>query len=137
MKRDARRVRWFVPVIVVSLFSGTVATQAFAQDKLLLHKDWQLQSSCEVKASGAQISTAGFDAHTWHHSDVPTTVVGALVADKTYPDPNYGMNLMSLPGFVNDRQHFFSNQDMPKDSPFRCSWCFGRRSMPWGSFSWL
>jgi exo-1,4-beta-D-glucosaminidase len=121
----ARRLhRWFVPEIVGLIFCGMVATQAGAQDKLLLDKDWQLQSSCEVKAGGVQISTAGFDAHEWHHSDVPITVVGALVADKAYPDPNYATNLLSFPGFVNDRQHFFSNQDMPKDSPFRCSWWF-------------
>ena len=113
-----------VPVVVGLLFCGIAVTPAAAQDKLLLDKDWQLESSCDAKADAAQVSTAGFDAHSWHHSAVPTTVVGALVADKTYPDPNYGTNLLSFPGFVNDRQHFFSNQDMPKDSPFRCSWWF-------------
>src|SRR5262249_25333548 len=70
------------------------------------------------------VSTVGFDPNGWHHGDVPNTVVGALVGDKTYPDPNYSTNLRSFPGFSDDRQHFFSNMDMPKDSPFRCSWWF-------------
>src|SRR5260370_40882889 len=103
---------------------GSTAAVAAESEKLFLRKDWQLQSSCEVKAGGAEISAAGFSASGWHHADIPSTVVGALVTDKTYPDPNYGTNFLSFPGFSNDRQHFFANKDMPKDSPFRCSWWF-------------
>ncbi|HLB86374.1 MAG TPA: hypothetical protein VJK29_01845, partial [Terriglobales bacterium] len=66
--------------------------------RIYLHKNWQVQSSCEGKASGEQISSVGFDAAAWHKTDVPSTVVGVLVADKTYPDPNYGTNLKSFPG---------------------------------------
>src|ERR1700684_3092159 len=62
-------------------------------EKTLLHKDWQVQSSCEHKAGGERISTAGFEAGGWHRSDIPATVVGVLVTDKTYADPNYGTNL--------------------------------------------
>jgi exo-1,4-beta-D-glucosaminidase len=107
------------------------AAGAFAADdpgdqhaKLFLHKNWQLQSSCETKASGEQVSAAGFDASGWHHADMPSTVVGALVNDKTYPDPTYGTNLKSLPGMDYSSKTFFAMQDMPKDSPFRCSWWF-------------
>ena len=109
----------------LALVSPQTANGADAQDNAIyLHKDWQLQSSCEVKANGEQISTVGFDAKSWHHSDMPSTVVAALVADKTYPEPAYGTNLRKFPGFSDDRQHFFSNLDMPKDSPFRCAWWF-------------
>src|SRR5882762_8382609 len=89
-----------------------------------LHKNWQIQSSCEVKAAGEQISSAGFDAKGWHKADVPATVVGALVTDKTYPDPNYGTNLKSLPGMNYSDKNLFANQDMPDGSPFRCSWWY-------------
>src|SRR5256885_3038078 len=95
-----------------------------------LQKNWQLQSSCETQSTGAQISTVGFDAAKWHHANSPSTVVAALVADKTYPDPTYGTNLRSLPGFVDDRQHFFSNTDMPEGSPFRCSWWYRTEFTP-------
>jgi len=107
-----------------SLLTGRAAFAADGPSKIFLHKDWQIQSSCEAKASGAEISTAGFDAKGWHHADIPATVVGALVTDKTYPDPDYGTNLRSFPGFNDDPQHFFSNLDMPKGSPFRCAWWF-------------
>jgi exo-1,4-beta-D-glucosaminidase len=104
--------------------SGRAASSADESSRIYLHKDWQIQSSCEVKASGAEISAPGFDAKGWHRSDIPSTVVGALVTDKTYPDPNYGTNLKSFPGMRYSSKSFFANQDMPKDSPFRCSWWF-------------
>src|SRR6266446_1908311 len=114
---------------VLSLFAGLLLTGRAAvgadePSKIFLHKDWQIQSSCEVKAGGAEISALGFEAKGWHHADIPATVVGALVTDKTYPDPDYGTNLRSLPGFNDDPQHFFSNLDMSKGSPFRCAWWF-------------
>lgn len=92
--------------------------------KISLHENWRIQSSCEVKAGGAEISTAEFRAESWHKASVPTTVVAALVADGTYPDPYYGLNLKSLPGMDYPSSSFFANQPMPADSPFRCSWWF-------------
>jgi exo-1,4-beta-D-glucosaminidase len=100
------------------------ASLADESGKILLNHGWELQSSCEVKASGAQVSAVGFDATKWHHTDLPSTVVGALVNDKTYPDPTYGTNLKSLPGMDYSSKTFFAMQDMPKDSPFLCSWWF-------------
>jgi exo-1,4-beta-D-glucosaminidase len=122
------RCSWFVAVLASTLLgaAGAFAAENAANQpgKLFLHKDWQLQSSCEVKAGGAQVSVAGLDASGWHHADVPSTVVGALVTDKTYPDPSYGTNLRSLPGMDYSSKSFFALQDMPKGSPFRCSWWF-------------
>jgi exo-1,4-beta-D-glucosaminidase len=92
--------------------------------RIYLHRNWQIQSSCEVQAAGAQISMVGFDAKGWHQADIPATVVGALVTDKTYPDPNYGTNLKSLPGMNYSDKTFFANQEMPEGSPFRCSWWY-------------
>ncbi|MFZ3215765.1 MAG: sugar-binding domain-containing protein [Candidatus Acidiferrales bacterium] len=89
-----------------------------------LHSGWSLQSSCKVSATGEQISQAGFQAAGWHSTDVPTTVVAALVADKTYPDPYFGKNLRDIPGTTYPIGKNFSLLSMPQDSPFRCSWWF-------------
>jgi exo-1,4-beta-D-glucosaminidase len=97
---------------------------ADASEKVSLELGWQLQSSCAAKVGGEQVSAVGFDANQWHHTDLPSTVVGALVNDKTYPDPTFGTNLKSLPGMDYSSKSFFALQDMPKDSPFRCSWWF-------------
>jgi exo-1,4-beta-D-glucosaminidase len=106
-----------------------------------LDKDWQVQSSCDDKAGGEKVSSAGFDASRWHRSDIPATVVGVLVTDRTYPDPNYGMNLKSLPGMNYDDKTFFANQDMPPGSPFICSWWYRTEftppAGPPGKTAWL
>ena len=85
---------------VASLSAGQAALAGPATEpgKTFLHEGWQLQSSCVAKASGEKISTAGFDANSWHKATIPATVVGALVTDKTYADPDYGKNLLSIPG---------------------------------------
>src|SRR5215471_13863534 len=87
-----------------------------------LNANWQIQSSCEAKASGEQVSTVGFDAKSWHKTTVPNTAVGSLVDDKTYADPTYGTNLKNLPGMNYSSATFFALQDMPEGSPFKCSW---------------
>jgi exo-1,4-beta-D-glucosaminidase len=87
-----------------------------------LNDGWQIQSSCEVKVTGEQVSAAGFAASGWHKTTVPNTVVGTLVDDKTYPDPTYGTNLKKLPGMNYSEKSFFALLDMPEGSPFRCSW---------------
>src|SRR5258707_4572866 len=111
---------------IVSLVLPMVAAGATEAQpaRIYLHKNWQIQSSCEVKATGERISSVGFDAKGWHKADMPATVVGALVTDKTYPDPNYGTNLKSFPGMNYSDKNLFANQDMPEDSPFRCSWWY-------------
>jgi len=92
--------------------------------KFYFHGLWKMQSSCVDKSAGEAISAPGFDAKSWHSAEIPGTVVGALVADKTLPDPNYGLNLKSFPGVSLGGDEPFSNRDMPADSPFRCSYWF-------------
>src|ERR1700682_5545848 len=117
--------RCFALMLVAGLLlTGRAAFSADGSSKIFLHKDWQIQSSCEAKASGDEISAPGFNAKGWHHSDIPSTVVGALVSDKTYLDPNYGTNMKWFPGMNYSSKSFFANQDMPKGSPFLCSWWF-------------
>lgn len=92
--------------------------------KVYLQSGWRLQSSCQFAATGDQISTSGFKTDGWHSTEVPSTVVAALVADKTYPDPYYAMNLRDIPGTTYPIGKNFSLLPMDKDSPFRCSWWY-------------
>ena len=124
---SARMLLWAFTVLVVLVIAGATEDQPA---RTYLHNNWQIQSSCEVKAAGEQISSAGFDAKGWHKTDIPATVVGALVTDKTYTDPNYGTNLKSIPGMNHSDKHLFANQDMPEDSPFRCSWWYRTEFTP-------
>ncbi len=122
--------RMFGAVVLLVLPGIAAAAAEEVSARSYLHKNWQIQSSCEVKSGGEQISLAGFDAKSWHKSDIPATVVGALVTDKTYPDPNYGTNLKSFPGMNYSDKNLFANQDMPECSPFRCSWWYRTEFTP-------
>ena len=95
-----------------------------ANARIDLRDNWMLQSSCKISAKGAKISLAGFPTDGWHATTVPSTVVAALVADKTYPDPYFSDNLRSIPGTTYAVGKMFSVMPMPKDSPFRCSWWY-------------
>jgi exo-1,4-beta-D-glucosaminidase len=113
----------FLILLVAS--AGAAAQDAEESSaRVYLHKDWQIQSSCEVKATGEQISALGFDASGWHNAKIPSTVVAALVGDKTYPDPFYATNLHSFPGMYPSNKILFANRELPKDSPFLCSWWY-------------
>ncbi|HXM94291.1 MAG TPA: beta galactosidase jelly roll domain-containing protein [Candidatus Dormibacteraeota bacterium] len=122
------RVRKALVVLALVTLGGlpSLAAEETAQSgaKTFLHKQWQIQSSCEKAGTGERISTSGFEAKGWHKTDIPATVVGVLVTDKTYPDPNYGTNLKSFPGMHESNKTFFANFDMPAGSPFHCSWWY-------------
>src|SRR5208283_1164153 len=121
--------RIFVAALAFSLFAfGSFNLSAKETSSTLpridLHGIWKMQSSCVDRSSGEAISTPGFAANGWHSAEIPGTVVGALVTDKTLPDPNFGMNLKQFPGIVLGGDMPFSNRDMPPDSPYRCSFWF-------------
>ena len=113
---------------LAAMFSFVLALplQAFDQSptRLELHDNWTLQSACKISAPGPKISLAGFPTDGWHKITVPSTVVAALVADKTYADPYFGDNLRQLPGMDYPAGKMFSIRSMPKDSPYRCSWWY-------------
>ena len=98
--------------------------RATPDQQLPLRTGWQLQSSCQAQVAGEQVSTPGFQGVGWHATTVPSTVLAALVADGTYPDPDFGMNLRKIPGTTYPIGKNFANLPMPKDSPFACSWWY-------------
>ncbi len=104
--------------------SRHASTASSRADSRLPLQRWLLQSSCKVNANGEQVSSVQFKPEGWHNAQVPTTVVAALVADKTYPDPYFGMNLRSIPGTTYPIATNFAHVPVPDDSPFKCSWWF-------------
>jgi exo-1,4-beta-D-glucosaminidase len=66
-------------------------------DRTVLSDGWRIQASAQVADEGAAISTPGYDASGWHPARVPSTVLAALVADGTYPDPTVRDQLADIP----------------------------------------
>jgi exo-1,4-beta-D-glucosaminidase len=85
---------------------------------------WNLQSSTKVADTGDVISTPAYEPKAWYTVTVPTTVVAALVKEKVYPDPTFGMNLRQFPGVTYPIGANFSNYAMEQDSPFAVAWWY-------------
>jgi exo-1,4-beta-D-glucosaminidase len=99
-------------------------TPAGSEDVIQLHDGWTLASSCRVDKGGEVISTAHYAPTGWYPVTVPTTVVAALVKNKVYADPDYGMNLRHYPGMNYPIGANFSNIPMRQDSPFMVPWWY-------------
>jgi len=103
-------------------------TSASASETMFALRDgWSLQSSSKVEAKGEVISTPRFVPKAWYQASVPTTVVAALVKNKTLPDPDFGMNLRQMPGIAYPVGANFSNIAMPQDSPYAVSWWYRKQ----------
>src|SRR5712671_6203974 len=57
-----------------------------------LHDNWYVQSSANVTATGATISTQGFSIAGWLKTNIPATPVGAQLDNALYPSPYVGQN---------------------------------------------
>ena len=104
-------------------------------DKLILGEHWSLQSSAKVEAKGQIVSTAAFIPHGWHDVTVPSTVVAALVKDKTLPDPFFAMNLREFAGVTYPIGGNFSNIAMEPESPYAVSWWYRKQFAAPASYS--
>jgi exo-1,4-beta-D-glucosaminidase len=122
------------PRLIVPLFVALLAPIAFAQarasaqttsnSRLALSDGWTLQSSGKVADTGDVISTPRYQPKGWYPVTVPTTVFAALVKQKAYPDPDFGMNLRQVPGVTYPIGSNFSNIEMEPDSPFAVAWWY-------------
>lgn len=111
-----------IPTVLLLLLWVTGA--APAQEPLMLHAGWLIQSSAKAGADGATISSPGYRPAGWYRATVPSTVVGALVEDGIYPDPFFGMNLRSLPGVTYPIGANFVHTAMAPESPFAVAWWY-------------
>jgi exo-1,4-beta-D-glucosaminidase len=114
--------------LAVWLFCGFFLASPYLVAQIPVHREylngtWRIQSSCQDKTGGEQLSVAGYNDSQWRPAEVPGTVFGALVTDKLVADPDYGLNLKQTPGFSEGRIPF-ADRDMPSDSPYRCSFWF-------------
>jgi len=92
--------------------------------RLDLAKDWSLQSSARVPEQGNEISRQSFKSSGWYQTDVPATVLAALVKNGVYRHPFFGMNLRNIPGTTYPIGRNFSNLPMPAGSPFKVPWWY-------------
>src|ERR1700722_1760444 len=132
MNSRKRRAIAFFPLAQLLVLSSLLAQNATPvkhtiEAKSVLRDGWSLQTSAKVEAKGEVISTPQFSPRGWHEVTVPTTVVAALVKEKTLPDPLFGMNLRDFPGINYPVGANFSNIAMAPDSPYAVSWWYRKQ----------
>ena len=106
-------------IIAVLLLSLNAMSQTNSTGKILLQDNWAIQSSGDVQADGKSISMPSYQPLKWYPATVPSTVLGTLVQNKVYPDPYYGTNIESIPGYSTSRRG-----EAPENSPFRIAWWY-------------
>jgi len=107
-----------------SIFAAQPPGANSPHTSVALASGWQLQSSARVPERGSVISQGNFKPAGWYKTDVPSTVLAALVKNKVYRHPYFGMNLRYIPGTTYPIGKNFSNLHMPAGSPFKAPWWY-------------
>ncbi len=106
-------------LLLLILATCNASGQTSLTDKLILKENWTIQSADSIKGTGKEISSAEWKAEKWYNATMPSTVLAALVQNKIYPDPYYGTNIQSLPGYFSQRR-----SEIPANSPYKTSWWY-------------
>lgn len=89
---------------------------------------WQIQSSFLVKEDGDRVSMATYRPDGWSQTEVPTTVLRALVKNAVYPDPRFALNSFRLPDAsdeFNDKEKLAQFSHLPgHHNPWTDPWWF-------------
>lgn len=115
------------------------------EPSLLWLKDWFLQSSYLVQPAGEIISSPRFKPKGWIKTEVPTTVLAALVRQGIYPEPTIGLNNMKIPDAHEDYSRKYNldqyshlpKKKNPWQEPY---WFWTQFKIPdsfWGKHIWL
>ena len=82
-------------LVISTMISCQKSPENFKQE-IDMTKDWELFSSANLKESGKTISSSGFNTDKSYKTEVPATVMAALLKNKVYEDIFYGDNLNKI-----------------------------------------
>ncbi|MGO9305390.1 MAG: glycoside hydrolase family 2 protein [Candidatus Korobacteraceae bacterium] len=112
-------------IVLIAISSLAPLSGAINPPSLELQRGWRVQSSAKVRAEGPAISSSSFHTEGWYDATVPSTVLAVQVANGTFPDPDFGMNLRQLPGMTYPiGLNTFNNLPMSNDSPYAVPWWY-------------
>jgi exo-1,4-beta-D-glucosaminidase len=92
----------FLSCIVV--FVSCKKSGSDLSQKIMLKDEWTVQSNVKVGKSGADITSATFNAASWYHATVPSTVMSTLMKNGLYKDIFLGTNIKDV-----DKEQFNSS----------------------------
>lgn len=108
--------------------------------RIELEEGWAIKSSCDIMASGAEISSSEFKRAGWLRTTVPSTALAAQVNAGKFGNPFFGKNLLTIPGTDYPVGKIYANLPLTADSPYSCSWWYRTEvKVPtgWTDVTWL
>ncbi|HVC46308.1 MAG TPA: LamG-like jellyroll fold domain-containing protein [Terracidiphilus sp.] len=82
-------------------------TELVGSDPWTIKGGWRLAAAPEVKATGKEISKAGFATRDWVVATVPGTVLTTMIDRGIYPDPDYGLNNLVIPESLAHQDYWY------------------------------
>lgn len=106
-----KSIKKFGLAAIFSLAFGQAFAQRSESSAMILKNDWTMQSATKVSDAGPAISQGGYSPSGWYKVNVPTTIIGGLMANKVYDfDPFFGMNFERLADPKLDKPWWFRKE---------------------------
>src|SRR6202012_234756 len=87
--------------------SEDLRTELIGEDSWTIHGGWELAAAPAVHATGEEISQRGFATRDWMTATVPGTVLTTMIDRGIYPDPDYGLNNLSIPESLAHQDYWY------------------------------
>ena len=98
-------------LILLCVLKSIAQISESRKTNLVLHDDWKMQSSLTDNSGGGKISQPGYNTTGWYTVNIPTTIIGGLLANKEYDfDPFYGKNQEKISGRKFDSSWWFRSE---------------------------
>ena len=81
--------------------------QANGDSQWTLAAGWTMIPAPKISADGAAISQPNFKASDWMSATVPGTALTTMIDRGIYPDPDYGLNNLSIPESLNKQDYWY------------------------------
>lgn len=80
-----------------ALSAADLRTELVGTNPWRVKGGWKLAAAPDIKATGEDISKAGFATKDWMAATVPGTVLTTMIDRGIYSDPDYGLNNLAIP----------------------------------------
>lgn len=97
----------FQKPVAQALRPADLRSEMAGENPWTIRGGWRLAAAPQVKATGEEISTAGFHDKDWLVATVPGTVLTTMVHRGIYPDPDYGLNNMAIPETLAHQDYWY------------------------------
>ena len=93
--------------VAKALLPADLRTELAGSNPWRLQGGWKLAAAPEIKATGEEISKAGFATKDWLAATVPGTVLTTMIDRGIYPDPDYGLNNLAIPESLAHQDYWY------------------------------